>query len=251
MSPDTVMQSLGLGSIGAIAVACIVSVLASEPQNTGGSRGIDRYTPSVEQALPPAPASRVSLRPDKNSQVYFVSVGITGPTASGEFKCIVDSGASFLSMSRDQAKLLGFDPSRLDFSRSLSTANGRVSAALVQVRSVVIAGRIALGDVPAVVGGADNDGCAVGMSLLNRLRMTLDNGSLELSSKRATMSRRNGKTPATRLVKRLRAELVGHKKLMEEAAAKIEWLQNERDELVELVGELACTIDQPENSTVH
>jgi hypothetical protein len=60
------------------------------------------------------------------------------------------------------------------------------------------------------------------------------------------MSRSNEK-----LVKRLTAEVDGNKKLLEEAADVIERLQAERDELVELIAELVCEIDQPENSTVH
>jgi hypothetical protein len=40
--------------------------------------------------------------------------------------------------------------------------------------------------VPWLVAGGDDESCALGMSLLNGLRMTLENGSLalELSSKR-------------------------------------------------------------------
>jgi hypothetical protein len=54
----------------------------------------------------------------------------------------------------------------------------------IRLSSVTVAGRFVLTDVPALVGGGDDDGCAVGNPVLRRLRVTLENGSLELSSKR-------------------------------------------------------------------
>jgi clan AA aspartic protease (TIGR02281 family) len=138
-------------------------------------------SPSLELSRAPG---RVSILPDENSKLFFVTVGITGPAHSRAFKCIVDSGSTLPSITREQAGLLGFDVRRLDFSTVVGTANGRVNYATVRLRSVMIAGRFALSDVPALVAGGDDEDCALGMSLLNGLRMTLENGSLELSSKR-------------------------------------------------------------------
>jgi clan AA aspartic protease (TIGR02281 family) len=174
------MRQLGLAAIAAAVCAGIMSVLASEPPQTGGSRSIDTR-PSVP-AWQRGPA--VSIRPDEGSQLYLVSVGIAGPAGWREFNCILDTGASFLSISRGQAEQLGFDPGQLDFSQPVSTANGRVRDAAIRLRSVMIARRFALADVPALVSGGGDEGCEVGQSALKRLRVTLANGSLELSSKR-------------------------------------------------------------------
>jgi clan AA aspartic protease (TIGR02281 family) len=182
------MRQLGLAAIAAAACAGIMSVLAAVPPETGGSPATEGHRPPARPvpALPRVPASpgRVLIRADEGSQVYFVNVSITGPARSREFNCIVDTGASFFTINRVQAVQLGFDLGRLEVSHSVWTANGRVSAAAIRLRSVMIAGRVALDDVPALVMSSDDDGCAVGNSLLNRLRMTLENGSLELSSRK-------------------------------------------------------------------
>jgi clan AA aspartic protease (TIGR02281 family) len=178
------MRQLGLAAIAAAALAGIVPVVASKPPQTGRSRAID--TPSARPALPRVPASPVSIRPDEGSQLYFVTVGIAGPAGWREFNCILDTGASFLSIARSQAEQLGFDPGQLDFSAPVKTANGRTSDAAIRLRSVVIAGRFALTDVPALVSDGGDDGCEVGQSVLKRLRVTLADGSLELSNKKAS-----------------------------------------------------------------
>jgi predicted aspartyl protease len=107
------LRQLGFAAIGAAALAGIVPVLASKsPPQTGGSPAIE---PPSRPAWP-GPAAPVSIRPDEHSQLYMVSVGIAGPAGFREFTCILDTGASFLSISRSQAEQLGFDPAELDFS---------------------------------------------------------------------------------------------------------------------------------------
>jgi aspartyl protease family protein len=170
------MRQLGLAAIAAAVAAGIMSVLASEPPQTGGSRA---------PGLPALPrGSAVSIRPDEHSQLYMVSVGIAGPAGWREFNCILDTGASFLSISRDQAGQLGFDPVELDFSTPVSTANGRTDDAAIRLRSVLIARRFALANVPTLVSGGGDEGCEVGQSALKRLRVTLADGSMELSNRK-------------------------------------------------------------------
>jgi clan AA aspartic protease (TIGR02281 family) len=176
------LGGLGLAAIATAALAGLVPVLTSKPPQTGGA--ID--TPPVVPALPSVPASPVSIRPDEGSQLYSVLVRIIGPAGWREFTCVVDTGASFLSINRGQAEQLGFDPGQLDFSVPVKTANGPSDAAAIRLRSVVIARRFALADVTAMVSGGGDDGCEVGQSVLKRLRVTLADGSLELSNKKAS-----------------------------------------------------------------
>jgi Aspartyl protease len=88
-------------------------------------------SPSLQ--LPRAPG-RVSILPDENSKLFFVTVGISGPAHWLQFKCIVDSGSTLPSITREQAGQLGFDLRRLDFSTVVGTANGRVNYAPVRLR---------------------------------------------------------------------------------------------------------------------
>jgi aspartyl protease family protein len=93
---------------------------------------------------------------------------------------LLDTGASDVVLSPRDAERIGFDASRLDFSRRYSTANGVVYAAPVALGTVEIAS-IRLGNVAAAVNGAPLDSSLLGMSFLDRLSgYSVENGTLVL-----------------------------------------------------------------------
>jgi aspartyl protease family protein len=81
---------------------------------------------------------------------------------------IVDTGATDVVLTPDDARRLGFDPERLAFTRLSQTANGLVRGAPVTLAQVVV-GPIRLGSVRATVNGAPMGHSLLGMSFLERL----------------------------------------------------------------------------------
>lgn len=82
---------------------------------------------------------------------------------------MVDTGASSVVLSYDDAQRLGLDPASLAFSATVMTANGRASAAPVILRDVAV-GPIFRSRVQALVGTQGSlDGSLLGMSFLSTL----------------------------------------------------------------------------------
>jgi clan AA aspartic protease (TIGR02281 family) len=93
---------------------------------------------------------------------------------------LIDTGASEVILTPDDAVALGFAPHRLDFSRRFRTANGIVRAAPVKLREVRI-GQFSLYEVDAAVNEASIGISLLGMSFLERLQgYRVDDGRLIL-----------------------------------------------------------------------
>ena len=95
---------------------------------------------------------------------------------------MVDTGATSVVFSKADARRLGLDPAALRFDRVMSTANGRTSAAAIQLREIAI-GPIVVTDVPALVNAADLPEPLLGMSLLERM------SAVEIKGGRLTLRR--------------------------------------------------------------
>ncbi|NVJ69350.1 MAG: TIGR02281 family clan AA aspartic protease [Alphaproteobacteria bacterium] len=80
---------------------------------------------------------------------------------------MVDTGASNIVLSPDDARSAGINVGILDFSGRASTANGEVPFAKATVTSLRLADHVFY-DVPVTVNGADMDGSLLGMAVLNR-----------------------------------------------------------------------------------
>jgi aspartyl protease family protein len=134
------------------------------------------YTPRAPQSLMAArqatPVAPVSSNPD--------SVMVT-PDAMGHFRLegrvdgqylhfVVDTGASVVALTAEDAATLGIHPSQIDFRALVKTANGTVRAAPIQLNMVEV-GNLMVRDVAAMVlpDGALSDNL-LGLSFLSRLR---------------------------------------------------------------------------------
>ncbi len=80
---------------------------------------------------------------------------------------MVDTGASNIVLSPEDAKRVGFSRGDLNFTNKAETANGSVMFARTHVKSFEI-GTTAFYDVPITVNGADMQGSLLGMSVLNK-----------------------------------------------------------------------------------
>ncbi|MBX6322608.1 MAG: TIGR02281 family clan AA aspartic protease [Rhodospirillaceae bacterium] len=81
---------------------------------------------------------------------------------------ILDTGASDVVLTRQDARRLGWDPDALDYHRVYETANGPVRGATVRLDELVI-GPIRLIGVTATVNESPMDSSLLGMSVLRRL----------------------------------------------------------------------------------
>jgi aspartyl protease family protein len=99
-------------------------------------------------------------------------------------KVLVDTGASLVALSYEDAEEAGLRPWSLTFDLPISTANGQVAAARVMLNRVEI-DNLLVRDVEAVVlpKGA-YDGTLLGMSFLNKLSgFKVQDGRLQLSDR--------------------------------------------------------------------
>jgi aspartyl protease family protein len=83
-------------------------------------------------------------------------------------RMLVDTGASAVVLSPDDARRIGLDPRRLVFSERARTANGIVRAAPIRLREIRIQS-VTVRDVRALVNGAPMNASLLGLTFLNRL----------------------------------------------------------------------------------
>jgi aspartyl protease family protein len=156
-------------TVAAIALAAAVIV----PRYTEQMRAARLApAPAMMTATPAAPAALATA----NSRSVIVS-----PNAQGHFEVdgridgrrltfMVDTGASVIALTANDAETLGIHPAESDFTVLVRTANGTVNAAPVQLSMVEIED-LSLHDVAALVlpDGALSENL-LGLSFLSRLR---------------------------------------------------------------------------------
>jgi aspartyl protease family protein len=107
---------------------------------------------------------------------FYVQALVNG----GRVTFMVDTGASDVVLTPNDARRIGVDPETLVFDQFAETANGRVSGAAIRLDSLVI-GSIQMNRLPATVNGADMSESLLGMEFLNRLHgWRVENGVLTL-----------------------------------------------------------------------
>jgi len=94
---------------------------------------------------------------------YHLTLAVNG----APLRFIVDTGASDIVLSAQDAARAGLDPDRLAFVGVARTANGMVSTARVWLDEVRL-GDIVETRVPALVNGGEMDGSLLGMAYLDR-----------------------------------------------------------------------------------
>lgn len=132
-------------------------------------------TPSYA-AAPPSGGSSVSLTADARG--HFVTLGsINGATT----RFLVDTGASFVSLSAAEAKRLGIDFKKGERGM-MNTANGVMTAYNVTLNSVKV-GDITMNQVQASISEAPMSVTLLGMSFLNRVDMKREGSTMTLTKK--------------------------------------------------------------------
>ena len=96
---------------------------------------------------------------------YMSKAQINGRT----IQVMVDTGASTVALSHEDARKAGFRPDDLDFDRPVSTANGVVNAARVKIDRIEVGGILVERVDAMVLPKGALSGSLLGMSFLSRL----------------------------------------------------------------------------------
>ena len=145
------------------------------PANQGGDAPGDRT--SSDRASPDRAAraaasrqvqqspfrSRVELERSPNGH-YYVTAEVDGV----DVQFLVDTGASMVALTREDADRIGLDPDRLEYSLKGQTANGISHFAPVTLDEIEIE-NIAVSDVRAAVSQSSMGISLLGMSFLGQL----------------------------------------------------------------------------------
>ena len=133
-------------SDGTAAAAAAVEVATGEP----------RTVPAPEPA-----DAQVSKSADGH---YWAEVEVDGRW----IHCLIDTGASYVALTRADAERLGLQPGSLTYDAPVVTASGRTQAARVQLDYVTVSGA-RVEQVPALVIADGLSSSLLGMSYLGRL----------------------------------------------------------------------------------
>jgi aspartyl protease family protein len=158
--------SIALPVLATLAMAAVASL-------DDEARPIDGLRPSLDT---PSLLSATELKADSSGH-YFAKADINGTT----IPVMVDTGASGVALSYEDADKVGLRPHGLDYDTPVNTANGIVKAARVKLRRVEV-DNVRVRDVDGLVlpEGALR-GSLLGMSFLSRLSsFRIENGVLYL-----------------------------------------------------------------------
>jgi len=151
-----------------VAIAAIAALSAIGAANAVAGLDVrDESAPLRAQTAisAPAPAPAVASVRKAADGHYWAEANVNGRAV----RFLVDTGATAVALTGDDARRLGFEPSKLDYVYDVVTAEGRVKAAGVKLATVSIAGA-RIDDVDALVIEKGLDTSLLGMSYLGRLR---------------------------------------------------------------------------------
>jgi aspartyl protease family protein len=106
-------------------------------------------------------AAQVVKAPDGH---YWAEAAVNGKAV----RLLVDTGATAVALTADDARRLGFDPKGLDYSYRVATASGQARAARIRLASVSVAGA-EVENVDALVIDRGLQTSLLGMTYLGRL----------------------------------------------------------------------------------
>ena len=152
-----------------VAVWCVIALAGAWAIGGGGwdpARGPTKpafRTIAVPAEAPPAPPNTLVYPADARGHVVLDAAVNGAPV-----RFLVDTGASYVTLTPADARAAGLSPRQLDFNERVSTANGEVRIATVTLRDIRL-GQFSIENVPAAV-LKNLDVSLLGMSFLKRLR---------------------------------------------------------------------------------
>ncbi len=125
-------------------------------------------------APPPAATAAVALAPPPSTPAAITKANdgnywaIADVNDGHEVHFLIDTGASAVALTTDDAKRLGIDPASLNYQFTVATAHGTARAAQVRLASIAVAGA-RVENVDAYVLDSGLDTSLLGMTYLGRL----------------------------------------------------------------------------------
>jgi aspartyl protease family protein len=141
------------------AVGAAQTVVAFDP-----ARGASALVATLRHAPPPAEVGQAAAISKASDGHYWADADVNG----ARVRLLVDTGATAVALTLDDARRLGFDPAELDYRQKVMTASGEARAAVVQLAAVSVAGA-KVTNVEAMVIESGLDTSLLGMSYLGRL----------------------------------------------------------------------------------
>ena len=152
-----------------LAVLALIGAVSA----VGAAQGVARFeqknaVPELRAALAIAPSAAVegqaaSIAKGADGH-YWAEADVNG----SRVRFLVDTGASAVALTTQDAKRLGIDPSKLDYAYKVLPASGQTRAAAVKLGSISIAGA-QVSNVDALVIEEGLETSLLGMSYLGRL----------------------------------------------------------------------------------
>ena len=168
-------------------VVAAVPLANAEPPKVDAKLFVDVAVPSpdatqtnaapLQTILRPAPSPHILVyHADPRGQFSFSAVVNGAPV-----RFLVDTGATFVTLTREDARAVGINPDALVFNRRAITANGEVRIAPVVLREIRIE-QLAIDNVVAAVQDQNLKQSVLGMSFLRRLKsFEMREGALTIS----------------------------------------------------------------------
>ena len=135
-----------------------------DPQSLIGAKAPTKVAESRPEKKPTRVANEVELTAAANGNFYA-----TAEVNGERFEVIIDTGASYVTLTYSDAEDAGLDPGNLRYNVKLRTANGTSKGALTRLDDVTVQG-ITVNNVKAVVTEPGALGITLlGMSYLSRI----------------------------------------------------------------------------------
>jgi aspartyl protease family protein len=153
-----------------LAVLALVGAVSA----VGAAQAVASFQPPRNAVAPVAAMARIEpsgISSGEPAQVIKASDGHYWAEADvngSRVRFLVDTGASAVALTADDARRLGFDPAKLNYAYSVMTANGQAKAAAIKLASVSVAGA-KVANVDALVIDHGMDTSLLGMTYLGRL----------------------------------------------------------------------------------
>lgn len=145
------------------AVGAAQTVLVLEHNSRPAYSQAPQLASAVAQVEPVASAGAAAIAKSPDGH-YWAEANVGGHAV----RFLVDTGASAVALTGEDARRLGFDPASLNYSYAVQTANGEAHAARITLPDVAVAGA-RVENVDAFVIDHGLESSLLGMTYLGRL----------------------------------------------------------------------------------
>jgi len=152
-----------IGLVGALAAAASAKAVLTYGHADAASQLRPAQAAAEDASTGPAGGSAAEIIKGADGH-YWAEADVNGHAVH----LLVDTGATAVALTADDARRLGFDPKGLDYSYNVATASGQARAARVKLASVSVAGA-EVENVDALVIDRGLQTSLLGMTYLGRL----------------------------------------------------------------------------------